>query len=82
MTAEFGDKGKYREILKIDFTDNEEYQEFVKDLAECVAEEIQFNDELVEDIAYEIAYEITARHMSKLAEAVLEKLLAEFRKES
>ena len=78
MTTESGDKGEYQEILKIDFVDNEEYKKFVKNLAECVAEEMQFNDELAEDIAYEIA----ARHMSKLAEAVLKKLIAEFREES
>ena len=78
MTAELGDKGEYRELLKIDFVDSEEYKKFVKNLAEYVAETMQFNDELAEDIAYEIA----ERHMSKLAEAVLEKLIAEFSKES
>lgn len=78
MITELGGKGEYRELLKIDFVDNEEYKKFVKNLAECVAEEMQFSEELAEDIACEIA----ERHVSKLAEAVLKRLIAEFREES
>ena len=78
MTAEFNDKGKCREILKIDFVDGEEYRKFVKDLSIAISEEIQFNDELERNVAYEISH----TYMTELAEAVLEKLIAEFRKES
>ena len=62
-------------LLKIDFADNAEYKKFVKDLAERVVGEMQFNDELERNVAYELAH----TYMTELAEAVLEKLLAEFR---
>ena len=71
MTAEFDDRGDYREILKIDFADNEEYKKFVKDLAESVASEIEYNDELERNVAYEL----THTYMDELAEAVLGKLV-------
>ncbi len=78
MTAKFGDKGEYRKILKIDFADNAEYKKFVKNLAECVVEEIQFNDEL----AVDIAYELVERHLPKLAEAVLGRLVSKLQVQS
>lgn len=78
MTAEFGDKGKYREILKIDFVDNEEYKKFVKDLAQAISEEIQFNDELERNVAYELA----RTYMTELAEAVLSRLVSKLQAES
>lgn len=78
MTATVEDHGERMALLKIDFADNAEYKKFVKDLAINVAEEIQFNDELERNVAYELAH----TYMTELAEAVLEKLLAEFRNES
>lgn len=78
MTATVEENNERMTLLKIDFADNEEYKKFVKDLAECVSDEMQFNDELEKNVAYELAHTC----MPKLAEAVLEKLLAEFRKES
>lgn len=65
-------------LLKIDFADNEEYKKFVKDLAERVAEEMQFNDELERNVAYELVN----TYMYELAEAILKQLLAKLRSES
>ena len=78
MTATVEENNERMALLKIDFADNAEYKKFVKDLAERVSEDMQFNDELERNVAYELAH----TYMSELAEAVLEKLLAEFRNES
>ena len=78
MTATVEENNERMALLKIGFADNAEYKKFVKDLAERVSEEMQFNDELERNVAYELAH----TYMSELAEAVLEKLLAEFRNES
>lgn len=60
-----------KEIVRIDFTDWDEYQRFVKDVAQAVTADITFDDELARDIADQIIY----YHKDALADALLDKLL-------
>lgn len=72
MTGQFGDKGEYREILHVDFTDEKEYRNFVKDIAQSILCDFNFNEDLEENIAHEII----ERHLTTLAEALLDRLIA------
>lgn len=72
MTGQLGDKGGYREILRVDFTDEKEYRKFVDDIAQSILCDFEFNDELEENIAHEII----ERHLTTLAEALLDRLIA------
>ena len=72
MTVEFNhNPQQFREILKIDFNDQEEYLQFVKDLAQAILMDFQLSDEFEEDVAYELI----TRHREKLAEDILDKLI-------
>lgn len=72
MTAEFGDKAEYREILRVDFADEKEYRKFVNDIAQSILCDFNFNEDLEENIAHEII----ERHLTTLAEALLDRLIA------
>ena len=72
MKAEFNrDHPQLREILKIDFNDREEYQKFVRDLAQAILMDFEFHDEFEENVAYELI----TRHREKLAEDIFDKLI-------
>ncbi len=73
MTAELGDKDEYREILRVDFTDEKEYRKFVNDIAQSILCDFNFNEDLEENIAHEII----ERHLTTLAEALLDSLIAQ-----
>lgn len=72
MIGQLGDKGEYREILRVDFTDEKEYRKFVDDIAQSILCDFNFNEDLEENIAHEII----ERHLTTLAEALLDKLIA------
>lgn len=64
-------------VKTINFENDDEYNQFMKDIAYWVSQDMTFNDELSEDIAYEIA----SRHMSKLANAVFRRVIKELNDE-
>lgn len=65
--------------MTLDFDNEEQYRKFVKDVAYSAVEfTFQFNEDLAEDIACEIVNNVN--RLPKLAEAVLNRLLAQCQK--
>lgn len=56
---------------KIDFDDVTQYNEFCERVAQIVARDLRFDEDLAEDVAAEIIY----RHVDDLASAVFKRLI-------